>query len=317
LHSHIKKTTINQIHPVYRFKDFLKERFPYQVRKLPIHTYLGCPHRDSGSAGGCIYCYEPAFSTLRPDLPDVNTQISNWIERSRKRGYEGKFIAYFQTGTNTYAETALLKKWWNIVFDYPDDIAGLAIGTRPDCLQDSAIELLADFSKRLMVWLELGLQSANDETLRLINRGHDYNCFRDAVTRVRAYGSILICAHVIMGLPDETVDDMLYTIREINRLKLEGIKIHHLQVVKHTVLQNWFENSRVKLFDEYEYIDLMSHLLPHLDNSICVHRLIGDIQDDLLIAPRWTLPKTQVIQLIEKRLRDMNTFQGKAYTSND
>jgi radical SAM protein (TIGR01212 family) len=296
---------------IYRFKDFLRDRFPYPIRKLPIHTNLGCPHRENRRGpGGCIYCYNPGFSNLTPDLPDVSTQMQQGIEKARNSGFNGKFIAYFQTDTNTYTTIDVLEPWWRTIEQFPDDIIGLAIGTRPDCLSQEILALLSEMGRKVMVWLELGLQSAHDRTLELINRGHDYACFVDAVKQVKHFENILICAHIILGLPGESKDDMLHTFAEINRLGLDGVKIHHLQVIKNTVLADWFAQGKVVVFDEQEYIDLLVELLPHLSSKITIHRLVGDIKDELLIAPKWSLPKTRVIQLIEQGLRKKDKYQG-------
>jgi len=296
---------------IYKFKDFLKERYPFPIRKLTIHTNLGCPHRENRTGkGGCIYCYNPGFSSLTSDLPDVPIQIQTAIARARKNNFSGKFIAYFQTETNTYADIDVLEPSWREIEKYPDDIIGLAIGTRPDCLSQDILSLLSEMRKKYMVWLELGLQSAHDRTLQIINRGHDYACFVNAVNQTQQHQNILICAHIILGLPEESEDDMLFTIREINRLKLDGVKIHHLQVVKHTVLADWYSRGKVKVFNETEYINLLVSLLPHLSSKITVHRLVGDIKSDLLIAPQWRLPKTQIIQLVEDHLKKTGTFQG-------
>ena len=298
--------------PIYTFRMFLRERFPFEVRKLPIHTFLGCPHRDKETGeGGCIYCYDPAFSTISENLPDVEQQVRDGINNSRARGFKGKFLAYFQTGTNTNADIQVLEPWFRLVEKYPDDIIGLAVGTRPDCLADNVIELLAELGKRIMVWVELGLQSSHDKTLSLINRGHNYACFVDAVQGVRAFNSILVSAHIILGLPQENEDDMLHTIREINSQNLDGVKIHHLQVVKNTVLAEWYAQGKVRVFTEQEYINLVTSLLPYLSGKISVHRLIGDVRNDLLIAPHWTMPKTKILQIIEKELEKRGTYQGK------
>jgi len=299
---------------IYKFKDFLKERYPYEVRKLTIHTNLGCPHRENRTGkGGCIYCYNPGFSTLASNLPDVPDQMRNGITRARKNGFKGKFIAYFQTETNTYADINVLEPWWREIEKYPEDIVGLAIGTRPDCLSENILTLRSEMGKQYMVWLELGLQSANDQTLELINRHHDYACFVNAVKQSQQYQNILICAHIILGLPGETEDDMLFTIQELNHLRLNGIKIHHLQVIKNTVLADWFAKGNVKVFDEFEYIDLLVRLLPYLSPKISVHRLVGDIKKNLLIAPIWKLPKTRVIQLVEEKLKQEGRFQGMCF----
>jgi len=298
--------------PIYKFKDFLRQRFPYPIRKLPLHTQLGCPHREKqiGQNGGCIYCYNPGFSSLVETMPDIRQQFVQGIQNARAQGFEGKFLAYFQTDTNTYGDPALLASYWKNIEDYPDDIVGLAIGTRPDCLSTDIFELLQAIGEKYMVWLELGLQSANDQTLTLINRGHDFACFENAISDCRAYDKILTCAHIILGLPGENVEDMRYTIQELNRLKVHGVKIHHLQVVKNTVLADWFHAGRVNVFSEMEYLELLLQLLPLLSPEIVVHRLIGDIRSDLLIAPRWTIPKTQIIQLLEQRLKDEGIYQG-------
>ena len=296
---------------IYTFKDFLKERYPFPVRKLPIHTNPGCPHRDNRTGkGGCIYCFNPGFSSLTSDLPDVPHQIQAAIARARTNNFKGKFIAYFQTETNTFADIAVLEPWWREIENYPDDIIGLAIGSRPDCLSKEILSLLTELGEKYMVWLELGLQSAHDRTLALINRGHDYACFVDAIAQTQQQQHILTCAHIILGLPGESDDDMLFTIREINRLKLDGVKIHHLQVVKHTVLAEWYALGNIKVFHEAEYIDLLVRLLPHLSSKIMVHRLFGDIKPDLLIAPQWSIPKAHVIQLLENDLKKAGKFQG-------
>ena len=296
---------------IYTFKDFLKERYPYPVRKLTIHTNLGCPHRENRTGkGGCVYCYNPGFSNLTGNPVDVPVQIQQGIDRARINGFAGKFIAYFQTDTNSYASIDVLEPWWREIEKYPDDIVGLAIGTRPDCLSEDVLSLLAELGKKYMVWLELGLQSAHDRTLERINRGHDYTCFVAAVEQVQRYEHILICAHIILGLPGETAPDMLVTIQEINRLRLDGVKIHHLQVVKNTVLADWYARGEVNVFYEDSYTDLLAELLPHLSPEISVHRLVGDIKPELLIAPKWKLPKTRVIQLVAEKMKKQGKFQG-------
>ncbi len=302
---------------VYTFKTFLKEHYPFPVRKLQIHTNLGCPHRKNKTSneGGCVYCYNPGFSNIENSTADIARQIREGIASSRTRGFTGKYLAYFQTYTNTYAELNVLKSWWRKVYDYPDDIVGLAIGTRPDCLEPNVLNELSNIAETHEVWLELGLQSAHDRTLQLINRGHDYNCFVDAVQRIQKYSNILICAHIILGLPRENGDDMRYTISEINRLQLDGVKLHHLQVVKNTELARWYHAGKVSVFTEAEYIEVLKTLLPHLSPDIVVHRLVGDIQDDLLIAPRWNILKPKLIQMLYHQMQTEGLYQGK-YTSN-
>ncbi len=294
---------------IYRFKDFLRERYPFPVRKLGIHTRLGCPHRN-GRHGGCVYCYNPGFSSIEDAEATVVDQLRVGIDTARGRGFEGRFIAYFQTETNTYGNIEQLREWWTAIDAYSDDIVGLSVGTRPDCIDTDVLMLLAEMAERYMVWLELGLQSSHDNTLQLINRGHDYACFLDAVKLTRQLPNILLCAHIILNLPGETVQDMRHTIREINRLELDGVKFHHLQVVEHTLLAEWYRNGQVQVLTAEEYISLLVELLPELSPSVVVHRLVGDIRDDLLIAPRWDIPKGRVIQLVEQEMFAKDLKQG-------
>ncbi len=296
---------------IYRFKDFLKDRYPFPVRKLPVHTHLGCPHRENRTGpGGCVYCYNSGFSELPDHFIDVHRQMREGISRARQKGFSGKFIAYFQTDTNTYASVKILEPWWRSIYQFPDDIIGLAVSTRPDYLPEKTLELLAGIGRDRMVWLELGLQSANDRTLEWINRGHNYRCFAETVMQVKRYENILLAAHIILGLPGEDRADMLHTVTEINRLELDGVKIHHLQVVQKTVLADRYAEGRVKTFTEKEYIRLLIDLLPHLSPDISIHRLAGDTRDDLLIAPRWKLTKTTIIQRVESGLRETGKYQG-------
>lgn len=252
---------------------------------------------------------------MTSDRLDVPTQIQTAMAQSRDRHFKGKFIAYFQTETNTYADIDILESWWREIEKHPADIIGLAIGTRPDCLSTDMLSLLSELGKKFMVWLELGLQSALDRTLTLIHRGHDYPCFVNAVYQTQQFQNILTCAHIILGLPGETESDMRFTIRELDRLGLDGVKIHHLQVVKNTVLAEWYSQGNVRVFDETEYIALLTRLLPHLSSKIIVHRLIGDIHSDLLIAPQWRLPKTQIVQLLKNDMQNAGTYQGMAIES--
>ena len=299
---------------LYTFKQFLDEHFDVPVRKLSLHTRLGCPHRDSRTGeGGCIYCNESGFSNLNNQEHDIRSQITLGLSDAKNRGYQGKHIAYFQTGTNTCAEPELLEAWWRTVLEFPEEIVGLSISTRPDCLSDADMDILSALSRELMVWVELGLQSANDETLRRINRGHDVWTFQDAVHRLEAHPDLLVCAHIILGLPGESEEDMIHTIRTLNQTKIHGIKIHHLQVVRNTVLSDWYRNDQIDVMDEDSYIRLLTEIIPHIRPDMVIHRLFGDIHPTLLIAPKWPTPKPRVIQKIMETLEHQNLYQGKYY----
>lgn len=233
---------------------------------------------------------------------DCRGQIEEGISGERSRGFKGKFLAYFQSYTNTYADAQTLSRWWSGLDDFPEDMVGLSVSTRPDCLEDAALDLLAEHARRRMVWLELGLQSACDATLALINRGHDFACFEDAVRRTKNREGILICAHLILGLPGENLDEMRRTIAELNRLGVDGVKFHHLQVVKGTVLEKWYREDRVRVLGEEDYVDIICDLLPRLRRGVVIHRLFGDVRGDLLVAPRWKRPKGSLTEMVRTRL---------------
>ncbi len=248
-------------------------------------------------------------------MPSISDQISTYIEDAKLNGYEGKFLAYFQTGSNTYADLEVLKNTWQTVENFSDDIVAIAIGTRPDCLEESHLEILTEMSKQYMIWLEVGLQSANDETLKQINRGHDFHCFKDAVHLIQQYPSIYLCTHLILGLPGETESDIYDTVDQVNQLGIQGVKLHHLQVIKDTVLETWYNSGEVELLTEEAYVQLAAEVLARLSPDIVIHRMVGTIFEELLIAPHWQHRKPTIIQLIEKRMRHQLLYQGKLSSS--
>ncbi len=297
----------------YTFRKFLDEHFPFEVRKLPIQTHLGCPHRDlETGTGGCIYCYEPAFSNLNTAKDSIQPQIEKRLHKEKKKGYSGKFMAYFQTGTNTYADAAQLEAYYQTVESY-DDIVALAVSTRPDCLSDAILQILANHAKKQMLWLELGLQSSHDSTLKRIHRGHDFQCFQEAIKRIHVYPDIYICSHVILGLPGETRIEMRQTINSVNEMKLHGIKFHHLQVVKHTPLEKQYHEGQIQVLSKEQYLRLIAEMLTVLSPEIIVQRLFGETRLKYLIAPQWMTPKPRLIQELEKNMRSENLYQGKHF----
>ncbi len=298
---------------VYSFKKFLDEHFPFEVRKLPIQTHLGCPHRDPETGtGGCIYCYEPAFSNLNTAQESIQQQIQKKLHTEKQKGYTGKFMAYFQTGTNTYADATQLEACYKTVESY-DDIVALAVSTRPDCLSETILQILANQAKKQMLWLEIGLQSSHDKTLKRIHRGHDFHCFQQAIERIHAYPDIYICCHVILGLPGESRHEMQQTIQSVNEMKLHGIKFHHLQIVKHTLLEQQYNENQIQVFSKNDYLHLLAEMLTYLSPEIVVQRLFGETRLKYLIAPKWMTPKPKLIQELEKYMRSENIYQGKHF----
>ncbi len=294
----------------YPFSQFLKEKFGCKVYKLPIDAGFTCPNRDGKIGyGGCTYCYNPSFSppTL-VEKQNVYAQIK-YRKALIKRKKKVKFLAYFQPYTNTYAKKEVLKKLYDEALQ-DEDIIGLCIGTRPDCVPDEVLDLIEIYARDYHVWIEYGLQSIHDKTLLRINRGHNFAQFEDAIKRTQNRG-IFICVHIILGLPGETGKDMLETVKVLAKMKLDGIKIHHLQVIKATPLAEDFKKGKFKVFSFEEYVPLICDVLELLPPNITIQRLVGEVlQDEILIAPRWNLGKHEVLSAIEQELIRRNSFQG-------
>jgi len=297
----------------YTFDQFLKERQGVKVRKVSVDAGFTCPNRDGKVGyGGCIYCYNPGFTPSSTNRrKPIRSQVEEGKDRLRGRGFKGKFLVYFQAYSNTYAHVDILKRLYDEALE-DDDVIGLAIGTRPDCVPNDVILLLQEYAREYHVWVEYGLQSANDKVLGYINRAHNYAQFEDAVKRTRDRG-IYICVHIILGLPGEDEEQMYETVDRLSGLGIDGIKIHHLQVVRGTVLEERYHCGEVKVFSVEDYIRLVCNVVERLSPGVTIHRLIGDIRDQLLVAPRWILSKAQIITSIDKELEKRGSFQGICY----
>ena len=309
----------------YKLKDFFLEKFGGRVYKIPLHAGFTCPNRDGTiSRGGCIYCYNPSFSpsALRREREGreegVREQLLSAMERMKRRrrgaagGEEPGFLAYFQSYTNTYGDFACLEKLYREALETPG-ILGLSIATRPDCLEDEVLDLLEAYAREYHIWLELGLQSSHDRTLKLINRGHDFEGFRESVLRCRDRG-IFVCAHIIDGLPGESLEDMLVTIERINELPLQGIKFHQLQVMKGTPLFRMYEAGEVRILEVAEYLEILCCQLEALRQDVVVHRLMSDVTDrELLAAPRWQVHPGSFSLMVEGELKGRGSYQGSKY----
>ncbi|MFH1245016.1 MAG: TIGR01212 family radical SAM protein [Candidatus Omnitrophota bacterium] len=303
---------IKTMQPYYPFSQYLKERFGCRVYKVSIDAGFSCPNRDgTKSSDGCIYCDNRGFSfhTRRP-LQPIERQIEQGIDWGRKRFKAEKFFVYFQAYTNTYASLEVLRKRFDSVRDFKD-VVGIAIGTRPDCVDEDILSLIESYTGDYEVWLEYGLQSIHNGTLTRINRGHTYEDFLNAVERTRLRKNIKICAHVIIGLPGETKKDVLATARELGRLKLEGIKIHPLHVIKGTKLEEMFREGRYSPLELAEYTAMTAEFLEYLWPRTVIQRLTADCPPEFLAAPQWILNKAEVLKNIERTLIQENRFQGR------
>lgn len=294
----------------YTFSRFLRESFGGPVFKIPLDAGLGCPNRDGTvGTGGCTFCVNRAFSPFAGAKLSVPEQIE-MFKAGRRRGE--RYIAYFQAYTNTYAPLETLRGIYAEALR-DADVVGLAVATRPDCVPDPVLELLQSYTGRWMVWVEYGLQSRNDSTLRRINRGHDFAAFLDAVQRTQDRG-IYVGAHVILGLPGETRADMLRTAEALNAAGVDGVKLHHLQVFKGTALAAEWARGKVRVFDVDEYVSAACDFIESLSPGTVILRLVGDVTDEaLLLAPHWGVRKTEVISAIDDELITRGTRQGSRF----
>ena len=295
----------------YDLKSYWRNLFGCNVHKLAIDAGFTCPNRDGHVAmGGCIYC-DGRGSKLRQkeELPSVADQIT-----SGKKYYSAqasKFIAYFQTFTNTYAPVEKLRKLFDEALAQ-EDVIGLSIGTRPDCLGPDVIELLGGYAKKYHIWVELGLQSVHDKTLQFINRGHNFKQFLDSVNSLAGRG-LNICVHIIIGLPEESDEDVLTTAKAIAALPINGIKIHSLLALEGTALGEMYKKGSVCMITKEKYVSLVADVLEILPPKMVIQRLTADGYRDILLAPDWAMNKLEVLNSINKELERRKTFQGRYY----
>jgi radical SAM protein (TIGR01212 family) len=292
---------------------YLRDIFGCRVQKITIDAGLTCPNRDGTlSHGGCIYCNIRGSGTgAHAKGLSVTRQLINGKNSLSKRYKAKKFIAYFQSFSNTYAPLQDLQRLYEEALKV-DDIVGLSIGTRPDCVDEAVLDLLQDYAKHHLIWIEYGLQSARDATLAFINRGHDVQCFKDAVEKTRNRG-IKICAHVILGLPHETRQDMLYTAATIAKLGIDGVKLHLLYVVKGTRLETFYRQRQFKCLEQQAYVDLVCDFLEQIPAEMIIQRLTADPHRKELAAPGWSLKKTETLERIRKTLEKRDSWQGKYF----
>lgn len=294
----------------FPFSEYLKEQFPYKVHKIPLHAGFTCPNRDGRAGiGGCTYCINESFS---PNVGETRLSIKEQIEigkafQGKKYGAE-KFIAYFQSFTNTYADLETLKACYEEALT-DKDIVGISIGTRPDCVTDEILSLINSYTKDYHVWIEYGLQSIHDKTLRYVNRGHDYHAFLDAINRTKNT-CIHICVHVILGLPGETAEDMMETANAVAGLGIHGIKLHHLYVAKNTAMAEEYFRGKVKTMGMDTYVKLAVDFLEYIPSNVTVQRLVGDTHGNFLISPIWKSTKAEITQRIIREFERRGTYQG-------
>ncbi len=295
------------------FGPYMKDRFGETVYKVNVDAGFTCPNRDGTAGyGGCIYCNNDSFrpASCKSVIP-VKEQVRSGISYVAKRYGAKKFIAYFQPYTNTYADVDTLRKLYMEALEDPR-VAGLAIGTRPDCIDDEKLDLLEGIAKSKFVLVEYGLQSIYDDTLEYINRGHDYKCFVDAVN-LSTGRNIEIGAHIIVGFPTETREEMLKMAEEISGLPVGFLKIHQLQVIKDTVMASMYDKSPINTFGYGEYLDFVVDFVERLRPNVVLQRMFALSPDDILIAPRWDKSKQKIIRDIDERIEARDARQGRLF----
>ncbi|MDI6800959.1 MAG: TIGR01212 family radical SAM protein [Thermodesulfovibrionales bacterium] len=292
------------------FGAYLRERFGAIVYKVNVDAGFTCPNRD-GTLGvtGCIYCNNDSFrpSGCKTNLP-ISEQIKNGIAYLSGRYRAGKFLVYFQPYTNTYASVEELEKLYREALS-KSAVIGLAIGTRPDCVDEEKIELLQTLAKKHFILIEYGMQSIYDKSLKYILRGHDYKTFLDALNMTKDRG-IHIGAHIIAGFPTETRQEMLAMADEISALPLEFLKIHQLQIIKDTILAEQYANKPFHTFQHDEYLDFLVDFVERLSPDIVLQRMFATAPDEILIAPKWGKTRQEIIRNIEERFIERDAFQG-------
>ncbi len=278
---------------------FLRERFGQRVQKIPVDAGLSCPNRDPVTGrGGCIYCNQLGSGTGAWQRgQDISQQVLQGMEWAKRRYRAGKFLIYFQSFSNTFAPLERLEEIYSSAL-CSDDIVGVCIGTRPDCIDRQRLRLIWEFFREKMVWMEYGLQSASNLTLSRINRGHTVEDFIHAVDITREF-PFYICAHVIFGLPGEDQETMLDTVRLVSELHLDGIKFHQLYLVKDTPMAELYRSRKYEPMSQYEYASIVARSLKILPQDLVVQRLVGDPGPGELIAPAWSRDKQGTIHLIK------------------
>lgn len=294
----------------YDLNTYLRNRFGCRVQKISLDAGLTCPNRDGTlSSAGCIYCNPRGSGTGSAGKGiSITDQILVGMENLGRRYKAKKFIAYFQSFSNTYAPIETLKQLYDEAVDV-DGVVGLFVGTRPDCISDPILSLLKTYTDNTLVWIEYGLQSAHDPTLARINRGHDFAAFQSAVAATKKMG-IPVCVHVILGLPGETRTQMIETAKKLADMNIDGLKIHLLYVVRGTMLDAMYQNENYKCMAQSEFADTVCDFLAHTPRHVVIQRLTGDPHPEELVAPEWALRKAETLRLIRERLEQRNLRQG-------
>lgn len=297
----------------YSYNQYLRQTFGERVQRLSLDAGFSCPNLDGTlSSKGCSFCNNKAFSYYVSRPTSLANQIEKSILFARKRYKAKKFIAYFQSFTSTYADLETLRKRYAIIKKYPD-IVGICLSTRPDFVDKEKLKLLNKFSVSYKVYIEYGLQTAHDKTLKKINRNHTFAAFENALSLTLGWKNIHPAAHIILGLPGETEAEMLATGKILAKMPLWGLKIHCLHVLRGTALFSQYKKKKVKLFSKKEYLKILIKFIRLIPKNLVILRLISDADPGQLIAPKWLNKKTQALQELDKLLQEKKICQGDCF----
>lgn len=289
---------------------FYKQKFNSKVCKISLNAGFTCPNID-GTKGynGCIYCSKTGSGEYGGNpKEDLIKQFNEIKKIMDKKWSNAKYIGYFQARTNTYAPVKILKEKYETILKLPN-VVGLSIATRPDAISDECLEYLKELNKKTFLTIELGLQTIHDKTSKLINRCHDLKCFEETLKKLKQ-NNIFTVVHIINGLPYETEEMMIDTVKYLNKQKIDGIKVHMLSILKNTPLETYYKKNNFHILTKEEYIDITIKQLRHLNPKIVIQRLTGDPMKEDLIEPKWTTKKIDVLNTIDKIMNKNNIYQG-------
>lgn len=299
----------------YSLNYFLREKFGEKVFKISLDAGFTCPNRDgSVSSGGCVFCSSRGSGDFAGTGKDLVGQFNDIRNMMNKKWKNGSYIGYFQAYTNTYADVDVLREKYYSIMNL-EDVVGIAIATRPDCLSYEVLELLSEINEKTYLWVELGLQTVHEDTASLINRGYALQTYIDAVNELKKR-NIEVVTHVILGLPGEDKGKMLETVEFVANTGTQGIKLHLLHLLKDTRMVELYESGQFVPMERDEYAELIADCIERVPENMVIHRLTGDGPRETLIEPRWSIKKWEVLNQIDYELMDRDTWQGKRYAEN-
>jgi len=296
---------------IFEYRDYLRKRYGEVLYRVPVDVGLGCPHRQSDGSGGCTFCPEDGARAVQlGDIQEIGEQVQAGVAFARKRYKAKAFMAYLQAYTSTFGSSQQLEQLVHTICE-DHHFHAITFGARPDCLSENVLTYLKNLNKRLDVWVELGVQTIHDQTLKHINRGHDWNQSRDAITRLNKAG-LQVGVHLILGLPGETVTHFKETVNTVCALPINALKLHNLHVIQGTELERQFLKHSFPIFSEHEYVDILLELLPLIPAELPIIRLTTDTPQEVLTAPHWSMSKGQFRGYLFQQMKKLQIYQGMA-----